>query len=151
MIENTTLYKEIKRIRKLIENENVSYDDILFLQQHQTEVEEWFGDDILLLEWANIPENEELYHHAKSQFLELKEILQKGGILSMKNKEDFISKVWGIANYTPSRVDDDIIDLDYKNITATLVFENETPELLTGVEYFVGGNSEDYYLFDIEE
>jgi hypothetical protein len=22
---------------------------------------------------------------------------------------------------------------------------------LTGVEYFVGGNSEDYYLFDIEE
>ena len=56
MIENTTLYKEIKRIRKLIENENVSYDDIIFLQQHQTEVEEWFGDDILLLEWANIPE-----------------------------------------------------------------------------------------------
>jgi hypothetical protein len=56
MIENTTLYKEIKRIRKLIENENVSYDDILFLQQHQTEIKEWFGDDILLLEWANIPE-----------------------------------------------------------------------------------------------
>lgn len=56
MIENTTLYKEIKRIRKLIENENVSYDDIFFLQQHQTEVKEWFGDDILLLEWANIPE-----------------------------------------------------------------------------------------------
>ena len=147
----TTLHKEIKRIRKLIENESVSYDDILFLQQHQTEIKAHFSDDTLLLEWADIPENEELYHHAKSQFLELKEILQKGGILSMKNKEDFISKVWGIANYTPSRVDDDIIDLDYKNITATLVFENETPELLTSVEYFVGGNSEDYYLFDIEE
>lgn len=88
---------------------------------------------------------------ATEQYKELKEILQKGGILSMRNKEDFISKVWGIANYTPRKVDDNLIDLDYKNITATLVFENETPELLTGVEYFVGGNSEDYYLFDIKE
>lgn len=52
----TTLYKEILRIRKLIEEEKVSYDDILFLQENQTEVKNWFGDDLILCQWAGIDE-----------------------------------------------------------------------------------------------
>jgi hypothetical protein len=58
MFENTTLYKELKRVRKLIEEERVSYGDILFLQEHQTEVKEWFGDDVILCQWAGIEEED---------------------------------------------------------------------------------------------
>lgn len=52
----TTLYNEILRIRKLIEEESVSWGDIIFLQEHQTEIKNWFGDDLMLCQWAGIDE-----------------------------------------------------------------------------------------------
>lgn len=58
MFENTTLYKELKRVRKLIEEERVSYGDILFIQEHQTEIQEWFRGDFLFYQWAGIEEED---------------------------------------------------------------------------------------------
>lgn len=54
--QNSSLYKELKRIRKLIEKEKVSYGDLVFLQNYQVEVMEFFPDDPLLWQWAGIEE-----------------------------------------------------------------------------------------------
>lgn len=90
---------------------------------------------------------EEYFKKAKNQWIELNTILKNAGILDLTNKEDFISKVWGIANYTPRKIDNDLIDIDFKNITATLHFYDEKPVLIPEVEFFVGGNSEDWFEF----
>ena len=48
--------KMLDSIHESIANENVSYDEIVWLQSHQEEVKV-FGDE-LLAEWAGIPEDE---------------------------------------------------------------------------------------------
>jgi hypothetical protein len=48
-----SIKEQISSIRKAIENENVSYGEIAFLQAH---VEYIPKDDILLLEWAGVEE-----------------------------------------------------------------------------------------------
>ena len=45
-----------KNIRKAIDDESVSYDEILFLSEHQEKVKEY--GDIVLAEWAGVPEQE---------------------------------------------------------------------------------------------
>lgn len=46
----------LTEIRESIENESISYGEIAFLQEHQQEVKELFPDDLVLWEWAGIPE-----------------------------------------------------------------------------------------------
>lgn len=46
----------LERIRQAIEDENVSYSDIVELQNHTEEIKQ-LGDPILA-EWAGIPEDE---------------------------------------------------------------------------------------------
>lgn len=48
----------LKLIRKAIEQEKVSMGDVAFLTAHQTEIKEYFPDDVVLWEWAGIPEEE---------------------------------------------------------------------------------------------
>lgn len=48
--------EELNRIRKSIENEDISYGEIVFLSEHQKEVLK--TGDIVLAEWAGIPEEE---------------------------------------------------------------------------------------------
>lgn len=52
----STLFKELKRIRDLIEKESVSYGDLAFIQNYQTEIKELFPDDLVFWEWAGIEE-----------------------------------------------------------------------------------------------
>lgn len=54
----SNLYDELKSIRKEIEQEKVSMGDVAFLTAHQTEIKEYFPDDVVLWQWAGIPENE---------------------------------------------------------------------------------------------
>lgn len=46
----------LKKIKQAIEDENISYGEIFWLQEHQDIVKEY--GDIVLAEWANIPEDE---------------------------------------------------------------------------------------------
>lgn len=46
----------LESIKKSIENENISYDEIFWLQSHRKEVLE--SNDIILAEWAGISEEE---------------------------------------------------------------------------------------------
>lgn len=48
--------QELKRIRKEIEREQISYSELFFLQEHKVEVMEL--GDIRLAEWAGITEEE---------------------------------------------------------------------------------------------
>lgn len=48
--------KELEHIRNEINKENVSYSEILYLQNHQDEVKEL--GDIVLAQWAGIKEEE---------------------------------------------------------------------------------------------
>lgn len=51
------VFDRLEELRKAIENEeDLSYDDISFLQNHQKEIREL--DDIVLAQWAGIPEEE---------------------------------------------------------------------------------------------
>ena len=51
-----SIKKELKRIKKEIEKEQISYAEIFFLQEHQKEIIEM--GDVRLAEWAGIPEEE---------------------------------------------------------------------------------------------
>lgn len=48
-----SIKEQLSSIRKAIENENVSYGEIVFLQDHVKYIPK---DDILLLEWAGVEE-----------------------------------------------------------------------------------------------
>lgn len=48
-----SIKKQLSSIRKAIEDENVSYGEIVFLQAHVKYIPK---DDILLLEWAGVEE-----------------------------------------------------------------------------------------------
>ena len=52
-IKLKSIKKQLYSIRKAIENENVSYGEIAFLQAHVKYISK---DDILLLEWAGVEE-----------------------------------------------------------------------------------------------
>ena len=55
--ENQDVYAELERISKAIENEEgISYGEISFLQNHQEEIKKM--GDIVLAQWADIPEEE---------------------------------------------------------------------------------------------
>jgi hypothetical protein len=86
---------------------------------------------------------------ALNDFVELCEIIEKAGIFDLSNRDDFISKVWSISAYTPRKIDDCIIDLDFNNIIATLTFREteKTPQISKYVEFFPKETS-DYYGFD---
>ena len=57
MYKDSSLYKELKRLCKVInEQGSISYGDIAFLQQYQTEIKEWFPDELELQQWAGIEE-----------------------------------------------------------------------------------------------
>jgi len=59
MYKQSSLYKELARIENVIEqNGDLSYGDIAFLGDFQTEIKEWFPDSIRLWETAGIPEQE---------------------------------------------------------------------------------------------
>ena len=45
----------LKSIRESIDNENISYNEIFYLQSHQKEVLE--TGDIILAQWAGLEEN----------------------------------------------------------------------------------------------
>ena len=53
---NNEIKNELLQIRKSIDNENVSYSELFFLQNHKPEILEL--NDIILAEWAGITENE---------------------------------------------------------------------------------------------
>lgn len=56
-MKDSTLYKELKRLCKIInEDGSISYGDIAFLNNHQTEIKAWFPSETKLWEWAGIPE-----------------------------------------------------------------------------------------------
>ena len=58
-MKDSTLYKELKRLSKIIDKGgNLSYDDIAFLSNYQTEIKAWFPSDVGLWQWAGIPEEE---------------------------------------------------------------------------------------------
>ncbi len=48
--------ERLKEIRRAIEDESASYDDIAYLNAHQEDVIE--SGDIVLAQWAGIPEDE---------------------------------------------------------------------------------------------
>ena len=53
------LYKELRHISDLIHSgKGISYGDIAFLNENQTEIKEYFPDDIELWQWAGIDESE---------------------------------------------------------------------------------------------
>ena len=54
---------EIEEIKKSIENENISYGEISFLENHKEEIKEFFADDVELWQWAGISETEWLNKH----------------------------------------------------------------------------------------
>lgn len=57
--KQSVLYKELKQIGDLLhKNKEISYGDIAFLGEYQTEIKEWFPDDIELWQWAGITEQE---------------------------------------------------------------------------------------------
>lgn len=59
MYKQSSLYKELERLNNIIEQEgSLSYGDIAFLNDHQTEIKEWFPDSIQLWQWAGISEEE---------------------------------------------------------------------------------------------
>lgn len=58
VLTDLLLREMILDIRKEIENESVSYGEIAFLQNHQEFIKEWFADDLLLLQWAGVPEQD---------------------------------------------------------------------------------------------
>lgn len=51
----------IQEIRSSIENEDISWEELLFLQQHQ-DIIKTLGDPVLA-EWAGIPEKEFYAHN----------------------------------------------------------------------------------------
>ena len=55
MIANS-IKQELRRIKKEIEKEQVSYSEIFFLECHKAEIMKM--DDILLAQWAGITEEE---------------------------------------------------------------------------------------------
>lgn len=57
------IIEEIKEIKKSIENENVSYGEIAFLENHKEEIKEFFADDVELWQWAGISGTEWLNKH----------------------------------------------------------------------------------------
>ena len=56
--QNSSVYKELRRIRAAIDRECVAWGDVAFLTAHQTEVKEYCPDDAVLWQWAWIPEEE---------------------------------------------------------------------------------------------
>lgn len=48
--------KELKRLRGEVEEENINWGGIVYLQEHQEEIKEL--GDIVLAQWAGIPEEE---------------------------------------------------------------------------------------------
>jgi len=57
--KESSLYNELKRLRKIINNEGaLSWGDIAFLNSHQTEIKEYFPNELLLWQWAGIDETE---------------------------------------------------------------------------------------------
>lgn len=49
-------YKKLMEIKKSIQNENISYSEIVYLQVHKPEIKAI--DDIELAQWAGIDEKE---------------------------------------------------------------------------------------------
>lgn len=67
--KNSTLYKELARLRDIIhelsriskilqKDLSLYYSDLAFLYEHQAEIKDYFPDDLLLWQWAGIPETE---------------------------------------------------------------------------------------------
>ena len=55
-MSNNTI-KELKRLRKRIDNEQgISYGELFFIQEHKKEIFDM--EDIVLAQWAGIPEKE---------------------------------------------------------------------------------------------
>lgn len=80
---------------------------------------------------------------ATEQYKELKATLHLIGVFDCP-KEDFISKLWSVACYEPRKVDEDTVDIDYRDITATIVYRKDKPELIPEVELVIDG-----YIMDI--
>lgn len=66
MLLTSELVKEIKMvlrnlitIRQHIDEGCVSYAELAYLQEHQATVVKFFSDDVVMLEWAGVPEFEE--------------------------------------------------------------------------------------------
>ena len=58
-IKTSFLFKELRHISDLLhKGEGISYEDIAFLQENQTEVKKLFPDDVELWQWAGIDESE---------------------------------------------------------------------------------------------
>lgn len=56
-VEKYIITKELERIRKMIDDEeDLSYSELLFLQDHQKEIMEM--QDIILAEWSGITEEQ---------------------------------------------------------------------------------------------
>ena len=54
-----TIKSELESIRKEIEAEKDLYmSEVVFLQDHKEEVKAYFPDDVILWQWADIPEEE---------------------------------------------------------------------------------------------
>lgn len=51
---------ELNRLSKILGKElSLYYSDLAFLYNHQAEIKKYFPGDLLLWQWAGIPENEE--------------------------------------------------------------------------------------------
>lgn len=59
MIEtNSTKIILCKILKEIKTGNDISYGEILFLQEHQADIKRFFPNDPLLWQWANIPESE---------------------------------------------------------------------------------------------
>ena len=99
---------------------------------------------------------EEIFKTAKADFAELKTLLTARGILSLTDRDDFVSKVWALPVVDPRYYPDrDLIDFEFGSITATLFWPKDktSPELHTSVDVWVE-ESDGYNFYttlDIEE
>ena len=54
---SNNIIRELKRLRKRIDNEQgISYGELFFIQEHKKEIFDM--EDIVLAQWAGIPEEE---------------------------------------------------------------------------------------------
>lgn len=99
---------------------------------------------------------EEIFETVLTDFTILKTLLTERGILSLTDREDFVSRVWALPVVDPRYdSDQDTIDFEFNSITATLFWPEDktSPELSTTVDVWVkepdGYNF--YTTLDIEE
>ena len=99
---------------------------------------------------------EEIFKTAKADFAKLKNLLTTRGILSLTNRDDFVSKVWALPIIDPKYYpEQDLIDFEFSSISATLFWQKDktSPELSTIVDIWVE-ESDGYNFYttlDIEE